>query len=56
MKINQLLLSTNEVSFILDAIKHDLRIDGRKQFDFRKLSISFGKQNGQALILLGSTK
>lgn len=56
MKINQLLLSTNEVNFILDAIKQNIRIDGRSTYDYRKLNITFGKQNGQALVHLGSTK
>jgi len=35
-------LSTNERRFILQCLEHDHRVDGRRFFDFRDISISFG--------------
>lgn len=36
----------NEREFIEQALQSDLRVDGRRPFDFRKLTISFGRYLG----------
>lgn len=48
-------LTVNEKKFIETALKSDLRIDGRRPFDYRKLSIKFGKDDGSAEVQLGQT-
>jgi exosome complex RNA-binding protein Rrp42 (RNase PH superfamily) len=47
-------LSINERQFILDCLAQSHRIDGRRFFDYRDISISFGKQallSNNALLL-----
>lgn len=36
-------LSANEKKFIETALLSDLRVDGRRPFDYRNLTINFGK-------------
>lgn len=37
-------MTVNEKKFIETALASDLRIDGRRPFDYRRLSIKFGRQ------------
>ncbi|KAG2658979.1 exosome complex component RRP45A-like isoform X3 [Panicum virgatum] len=47
--------SVNEREFIETALQSDLRVDGRHSFDFRKLRISFGREDGSSEVQLGET-
>ncbi|PAN06417.1 hypothetical protein PAHAL_1G262800 [Panicum hallii] len=47
--------SVNEREFIESALQSDLRVDGRHSFDFRKLKISFGREDGSSEVQLGET-
>jgi hypothetical protein len=38
--------TVNEREFIEHALQSDLRVDGRRPFDFRKLKIAFGRYLG----------
>uniref|UniRef100_A0A0A1XA03 Exosome complex component RRP45 n=1 Tax=Zeugodacus cucurbitae TaxID=28588 RepID=A0A0A1XA03_ZEUCU len=49
-------LSTIERNFITQAVKQNLRLDGRKNDEFRKVTINFGADWGSALVALGETK
>nr|XP_014088038.1 exosome complex component RRP45 [Bactrocera oleae] len=49
-------LSTIERNFITQAVKQNLRLDGRKNDEFRKATINFGADWGSALVALGETK
>ncbi|XP_067635208.1 exosome complex component RRP45 isoform X2 [Eurosta solidaginis] len=49
-------LSTLERNFITQAVKQNLRLDGRKNDEFRKVTINFGADWGSALVALGETK
>jgi len=53
---SSVLISLSEHQFILDALREKLRVDGRKLYDVRKLSISFGKQWGHVEVQLGTTR
>ncbi|KAG2671130.1 hypothetical protein I3760_14G119200 [Carya illinoinensis] len=48
-------LTVNEKKFIETALQSDLRIDGRRPFDYRSLSIKFGREDGSAEVQLGQT-
>ncbi|VVA37774.1 PREDICTED: exosome [Prunus dulcis] len=48
-------MSVNEKKFIETALLSDLRIDGRRPFDYRNLTIKFGKDEGSAEVQLGQT-
>lgn len=45
----------NERDFIECALQSDLRVDGRHSFDFRKLKITFGREDGSSEVQLGET-
>ncbi|KAJ3675200.1 hypothetical protein LUZ60_004242 [Juncus effusus] len=45
----------NEKKFISEAIQNDLRVDGRRPFDFRRLTIKFGREDGSSEVQLGET-
>ncbi|XP_011193514.1 exosome complex component RRP45 [Zeugodacus cucurbitae] len=49
-------LSTIERNFITQAVNQNLRLDGRKNDEFRKVTINFGADWGSALVALGETK
>ncbi|KAL4355377.1 hypothetical protein GQ457_06G014300 [Hibiscus cannabinus] len=49
-------LSLNEKNFIKTALLSDIRIDGRKPFDFRNIIIIFGREDGSAEVQLGQTR
>ncbi|KAL0558809.1 hypothetical protein IC582_003391 [Cucumis melo] len=48
-------LSVNEKKFIETALLSDLRVDGRCPFDYRNLTINFGKDDGSSEVQLGQT-
>lgn len=41
---NSLHLTINEKKFIETALLSEIRVDGRRPFDYRKLTIKFGRQ------------
>ncbi|MBA0608583.1 hypothetical protein Godav_020781 [Gossypium davidsonii] len=53
-------LTLNEKNFIKTALLSEIRIDGRKPFEFRNISINFGRQvkseDGSAEVQLGQTR
>ncbi|GMI65932.1 ECERIFERUM 7 [Hibiscus trionum] len=49
-------LTLNEKNFIKTALLSDIRIDGRKSFDFRNIIINFGREDGYAEVQLGQTR
>ncbi|GAA0166910.1 exoribonuclease [Lithospermum erythrorhizon] len=48
-------MTINEKKFIEIALQSDLRIDGRSPFDYRKLLIKFGREDGSSEVQLGQT-
>ncbi len=48
--------SLNERAFILEALKEDVRLDGRALDAFRKIEITFGEDHGVADVTLGQTR
>ncbi|KAG9158129.1 hypothetical protein Leryth_000286 [Lithospermum erythrorhizon] len=48
-------MTKNEKKFIEIALQSDLRIDGRSPFDYRKLLIKFGREDGSSEVQLGQT-
>ncbi|KAL9673634.1 hypothetical protein QQ045_029895 [Rhodiola kirilowii] len=48
-------MTVNEKNFIESALVSDLRVDGRRPFDYRKLSIRFGREDGSSEVQLGET-
>ncbi|CAH9128615.1 unnamed protein product [Cuscuta epithymum] len=48
-------LPTNNKQFVETALASDLRVDGRRPFDYRRLSIKFGREDGTAEVQLGQT-
>mmetsp|Transcript_6871 Transcript_6871/g.19381 ORF Transcript_6871/g.19381 Transcript_6871/m.19381 type:complete len:96 (+) Transcript_6871:455-742(+) len=49
-------LSNNEKDFIKQAIRRDIRLDGRKPYDYRAVDIQFSKDDSTATIQLGNTR
>lgn len=49
-------MTVNEKKFIESALVSGLRVDGRNVYDYRKLSINFGKEDGSAEVHLGQTR
>ncbi|XP_061396625.1 exosome complex component RRP45 [Musca vetustissima] len=49
-------LSTCEKNFIIQAIKQNQRLDGRKNDEFRSIKINYGAEWGSVLVALGETK
>ncbi|XP_028798752.1 exosome complex component RRP45A isoform X2 [Neltuma alba] len=52
---NALHLTINEKKFIETALLSELRVDGRRPFDYRKLTIKFGREDGSSEVQLGQT-
>ncbi|XP_031099458.1 exosome complex component RRP45A-like isoform X1 [Ipomoea triloba] len=52
---NTLRMTVNEKKFIETALLSDLRVDGRRPFDYRKLNIKFGREDGSSEVQLGQT-
>lgn len=48
-------MSVNEKKFIQTCLLSDLRVDGRRPFDYRRLIINFGQQDGSSEVHLGQT-
>lgn len=48
-------LTVNEKRFIETALNSGIRIDGRNPFEYRKLSIKFGREDGSSEVQLGQT-
>uniref|UniRef100_A0A7N0RI82 Protein ECERIFERUM 7 n=2 Tax=Kalanchoe fedtschenkoi TaxID=63787 RepID=A0A7N0RI82_KALFE len=48
-------MSVNDKKFIESSLLSDLRVDGRRPFDYRKLSIKFGREDGSSEVQLGET-
>ncbi|KAI9342898.1 ribosomal protein S5 domain 2-type protein [Obelidium mucronatum] len=54
---NETPLSTSERTFVAEALRHGLRVDGRGAYEFRGLSIALGDGGfGSAEVLLGKTR
>lgn len=48
-------ITVNEKNFIETALLSDLRVDGRRPFDYRCLTINFGREDGSSDVQLGQT-
>lgn len=48
--------SINERSFVLEAFRQDIRLDGRALDAYRNIEITFGEDDGIADIRLGKTR
>lgn len=48
-------MTVNEKKFIETALLSDLRVDGRHSFDYRQLTINFGREDGFSEVQLGQT-
>ena len=49
-------LSIAERDFILEALRQDVRLDGRAADEYRSLNISFGEEYGHVNLQLGKTQ
>lgn len=49
-------LSNAERDFVLEALREDVRVDGRNPNQFRPLSVSFGDEYGHVKLQLGKTR
>jgi len=49
-------LSIAERDFILEALREDVRLDGRGANQFRPLNITFGDEYGHVKLQLGKTR
>ncbi|KAI8622153.1 ribosomal protein S5 domain 2-type protein [Chytriomyces sp. MP71] len=55
--MNATLVSTSERTFVLEALREGVRVDGRGTYEFRDLSITLGGGGfGSAEVLLGKTR
>ncbi|WMV30814.1 hypothetical protein MTR67_024199 [Solanum verrucosum] len=48
-------MTVNEKKFIESALESELRVDGRRPFDYRALTIKFGREDGSSEVQLGQT-
>ncbi|KAJ8490922.1 hypothetical protein OPV22_012643 [Ensete ventricosum] len=48
-------MTVNERKFVETALASDLRVDGRRPFDYRRLTIKFGREDGSSEVQLGQT-
>ncbi|WOH01071.1 hypothetical protein DCAR_0520450 [Daucus carota subsp. sativus] len=48
-------MTINEKKFIKTSLLADLRVDGRRPFDYRRLIIKFGSEDGSSEVQLGQT-
>ncbi|XP_019051975.1 PREDICTED: exosome complex component RRP45B-like isoform X3 [Nelumbo nucifera] len=48
-------MTVNEKKFIETALLSDLRVDGRRPFDYRRLTVKFGREDGSSEVQLGQT-
>ncbi|CAH8260273.1 unnamed protein product [Arabidopsis lyrata] len=52
---NKWRVTVNESKFVESALQSELRVDGRGLYDYRKLTIKFGKEYGSSEVQLGQT-
>ncbi|VFQ88420.1 unnamed protein product [Cuscuta campestris] len=52
---NEWRMTVNEKKFIETALLSDIRVDRRQPFDYRKLTIKFGREDGSSEVQLGKT-
>ncbi|KAF3337710.1 protein RRP45A-like protein [Carex littledalei] len=45
----------NEKQFIEEALRSEIRVDGRRLYDYRRLTIKFGREDGSSEVQLGET-
>lgn len=48
-------ITINEKKFIETALIKNIRVDGRRPFDYRQLTIKFGREDGSSEVQLGET-
>ncbi|KAJ4814151.1 Exosome complex component Rrp42 [Rhynchospora pubera] len=48
-------LTINEKQFIEEALRSEIRVDGRRLYDYRRLTIKFGREDGSSEVQLGET-
>ncbi|XVE78930.1 hypothetical protein DITRI_Ditri14bG0017700 [Diplodiscus trichospermus] len=48
-------LAVNDKKFIKAALLSEIRIDGRKPYEYRKIAIKFGREDGSSEVQLGQT-
>ena len=48
--------SVNEKAFVLQALRENIRIDGRGLNTFRDLTLTFGDESGVVDVKLGNTR
>ncbi|KAJ8543821.1 hypothetical protein K7X08_025439 [Anisodus acutangulus] len=48
-------MTVNEKKFIESALESELRIDGRRPFDYRRVTIKCGREDGSSEVQLGQT-
>lgn len=48
--------SLNERAFILEALREDIRLDGRALDAFRNVELTFGEEYGVVDVKLGKTR
>nr|XP_043638981.1 exosome complex component RRP45A-like [Erigeron canadensis]XP_043638987.1 exosome complex component RRP45A-like [Erigeron canadensis] len=53
---NSLIMTVNEKKFIESALVSEIRVDGRRPFDYRNLTIKFGSEDGSSEVQLGQTQ
>ncbi|XP_076915210.1 exosome complex component RRP45A-like [Bidens hawaiensis] len=53
---NSLIMTVNENKFIESALLSDIRVDGRRPFDYRTLTIRFASEDGSSEVQLGQTQ
>ncbi|CAH1452018.1 unnamed protein product [Lactuca virosa] len=51
-----LIMTVNEKIFIESALLSEIRVDGRRPFDYRTLTITFGSEDGSSEVQLGQTQ
>ncbi|GAX79778.1 hypothetical protein CEUSTIGMA_g7218.t1 [Chlamydomonas eustigma] len=56
MTYNDDFITINDKSFILKALKDEVRVDGRKLYDYRKLKFSFSLDDCSCTLAMGSTR
>ncbi|XP_076937941.1 exosome complex component RRP45A-like isoform X1 [Bidens hawaiensis] len=53
---NSLIMTVNEKKFIESGLLSDIRVDGRRPFDYRTLTIRFASEDGSSEVQLGQTQ
>ncbi|XP_071698724.1 exosome complex component RRP45A-like [Rutidosis leptorrhynchoides] len=53
---NTFTMTVNEKKYIENALISEIRVDGRRPFDYRNLTIKFGSEDGSSEVQLGQTQ